>query len=70
MWKKSGDTEKVYAARNIITNKMPVENKENDGIEIVGIYYSDSESDIYMNKKKNIITDITFAFISQINHNL
>ena len=25
----------------------------NDGIDIVGIYYSDSESDIYMNQKKN-----------------
>ena len=55
MWKKSGETENVYAARNIITNKMPKVNDKtyNDGIDIVGIYYSDSESDIYMNQKKN-----------------
>jgi hypothetical protein len=59
MWKKYGETEKVYAARNIITNKMPNEDdiNSNKDISIVGIYYSDSDSNIYMGQKKNY-TDI------------
>jgi hypothetical protein len=53
MWKKYGETEKVYAARNIITNKMPKEGDSNSDISIVGIYYSDSNYNIYMGRKKN-----------------
>ena len=55
MWKKYGETEKAYAARNIITNKMPNvgDINSNKDISIVGIYYSDSNSNIYIGRKKN-----------------
>ena len=54
MWKKHGDTEKQYAARNIITNKLP-DGGDNSDISIVGIYYMDANGDfdIYTDQRKN-----------------
>ena len=52
MWKKHGNSEKEYAARNIITNKIP----DNDVNPIIlGIYYKDANGDfdIYTDQKKN-----------------
>ena len=54
MWKYTGTD---YAARNIITNKMPKEGDSNTDVSIIGIYYSDTNSNIYMGRKKNY-TDI------------
>lgn len=55
MWKKYGKSEGEYAARNIITNKMPIDDGNNDDIEIVGIYYMDANGDfdIYTDQRKN-----------------
>ena len=58
MWKKYGETEGKYGARNIITNGMPVvndENGENKKLEVVGLYYKDEngDCDIYTENKKN-----------------
>ena len=55
MWKKYGESEKVYAARNIITNKIPDENTKAEDISIVGIYYLDANGDfdIYTGQTKN-----------------
>lgn len=69
MWKKWGKSEKAYAARNIITDKMPTGNKEIDKnmkINIVGIYYKDSNGDfdIYTEQKKNYLDD---GFVSYEN---
>jgi hypothetical protein len=57
MWKKHGETEKQYAARNIITNKIPT-GGDNKDISIVGIYYMDGNGnfDIYTDQKKNYTT--------------
>jgi hypothetical protein len=58
MWKKYGETEKEYAARNIITDGMPeIDNEDNFDISIVGIYYIDSNNnfDIYTDQTKNYI---------------
>ena len=54
MWKKYGETEKEYAARNIMTNKKP-DSGSNSDIELVGIYYKDANGDfdIYRDQKKN-----------------
>ena len=58
MWKKYGDTAKEYAARNIITNAMPVVNDDNNNVTIAGIYYMDANGDfdIYTEQKKNYTT--------------
>ena len=55
MWKKSGESEKKYAARNIITNKLPIANGSNTDVTIKGIYYTDSNGDfdIYTDQVKN-----------------
>jgi hypothetical protein len=57
MWKKYGETEKEYAARNIITDAIPVSGKDNSDISTVGIYYIDSNNnfDIYTEQTKNYI---------------
>lgn len=54
MWKKYGDTEKKYAARNIITNSMP-SSTNIESVSIEGLYYKDANGDfdIYTNQKKN-----------------
>jgi hypothetical protein len=60
MWKKDGITAKNNAARNIITDGMPID-KNDDGaeknnyIKVVGIYYMDSNGDfnIYTEQSKN-----------------
>lgn len=56
MWKKYGETEKNYAARNIITDGMPGSG-DNSDISVVGIYYIDSNNnfDIYTEQTKNYI---------------
>ena len=64
MWKKHGDTEKNYAAKNIITDNGPYINgdpdKQNDDLNkdnthIVGVYYSDANGNlnIYTEESKN-----------------
>lgn len=55
MWKKYGDTEKVYAARNIITNCIP--DDDNKNVKLLGLYYKDANGDfdIYTNEKKNYL---------------
>ena len=54
MWKKYGETEKAYAARNIITNKMP-DGGDNANIKLEGVYYMDANGnfDIYKDNPKN-----------------
>ena len=54
MWKKYGETEKQYAARNIMTNKKP-DSGSNSDIKLVGLYYKDANGDfdIYTDQKKN-----------------
>lgn len=54
MWKKYGETEKEYAARNIMTNKKP-DSGSNSDIKLVGLYYKDANGDfdIYTDQKKN-----------------
>lgn len=58
MWKKHSDLEKEYAARNIITNKMPDSTTTSENISIMGIYYMDTNGDfdIYTDQKKNYTT--------------
>ena len=57
MWKYNGDS---TAGRNIITNKMPEpdEDGNDENIKVVGIYYTDSNSDfdIYFGQTKNYTT--------------
>ena len=61
MWKKHGETEKQYAARNIITNQLPADYSDsdditdNEDIKIVGLYYKDANGDfdIYTEETKN-----------------
>jgi hypothetical protein len=62
MWKYTGESTKngenvtnSYAARNIITNKMPTTETQSGDISIIGIYYMDANGDfdIYTEKKKN-----------------
>lgn len=57
MWKKSGETAKNYAARNIITNDMPIGSDISNNISIIGIYYKDEngDCDIYTEQKKNYV---------------
>jgi hypothetical protein len=68
MWKYAGKSIKngeevlnSYAARNIITNKMPSIGgyEENPDINIVGLYYMDAngDCDIYTDQRKNYIND-------------
>lgn len=54
MWKKYGETEKEYAARNIITNKLP-DGGDNADIKLEGVYYMDANGnfDIYKDNSKN-----------------
>ena len=67
MWKKYGETEKSYAARNIITNKMPVDSGNTD-ISLEGIYYMDTNGDfdIYRNQKRNYTTFAEYDAINGI----
>ena len=62
MWKYTGESTKneevvknSYAARNIITNKMPTTETQSGDISIIGIYYMDANGDfdIYTEQKKN-----------------
>ena len=56
MWKKSGESVKNYAARNIITSDMPGSG-DNSNISIMGIYYKDEngDCDIYTEQRKNYV---------------
>jgi len=59
MWKYiSSDTNTSYAARNIITNKIPDGNNDKT-VEILGIYYIDTNGDvdIYTKETKNYIVN-------------
>lgn len=72
MWKytgesiKDGDDEKKsynsYAARNIITNKMPNKQPLSGDISIIGIYYMDANGDfdIYTEQKKNYTDFVSY----------
>ena len=53
---KMGDDE-TYAARNIITNIHPIDINENTDINIMGLYYRDTNGDfdIYTDQKKNYV---------------
>ena len=60
MWKKDGVTATNNAARNIITDGMPIDQNDDDAvknndIKVVGIYYMDSNGDfnIYTEQSKN-----------------
>ena len=71
MWKKDGKTATENAARNIITDGMPVDkndpNSENNSyIKVVGIYYMDSNGDfnIYTEQSKNYTTFNDFTISS------
>jgi hypothetical protein len=65
MWKKYGDTETEYGARNIITDGMPVlddTDGKNAKLEVKGIYYKDGNGDwdIYTENKKNYTKFISY----------
>ena len=60
MWKykeTEGSTEKSYAARNIITNMIPIDTNAVQSVEIKGLYYKDANGDfdIYTEQTKNYI---------------
>ena len=57
--KDNGETYQSYAARNIITNKIP-ENPIDKSVEIKGLYYTDSNGDfnIYADGRKKNYTEI------------
>ena len=58
MWKLNpyNTDQNLYSARNIITDKMPEDGKDEDNkkIKVIGLYYIDNEDfDIYLGQTKN-----------------
>ena len=68
MWKKCGESANQYAARNIITNKIPVSGDTENDVVIKGIYYADANGnfDIYTDQKKNYTTYKEYDFDKKI----
>lgn len=70
LWKKWGESENTYSAKNIITDGMPTGDSDDDNINIVGIYYVDINNDfnVYTEQTKNYTNLAEYDTVNKILH--